>query len=150
MYERSYGDLYDKERTAKDVAAEIRRQIRAAVKAGDLPGDWRYSVRFQRYSGGRAIDVRATSPRPIYGADPTVSNRWGERVRHSETGDYVSAWVDRLTTEARRVRDLLDALHTAHNHNGSDSETDYFDVKYYGLVSLTTVVGVPEWDNTAT
>lgn len=46
--------------SAADIAKLIRRDIRAAIKAGDLPGTAKnYSVRSRSYSGGQAIDVVA-------------------------------------------------------------------------------------------
>jgi len=141
MYERHYGYLYDRDRTVKDDAANIRRHIRSLVKGGMLPADWTYSVRYRTFSGGCSIDVQATSPRPIYAADPR-SQEW---ELHAETGEHVHAWIDKYTRQARAVRDALTDLHNGHNHDGSEIQVDYFDVKFYGQVSITTTAGVPEY-----
>lgn len=57
MYERSYGAKYDKNLSTTQIAALVREEIKAAVKAGTLPAG-KYSVRSQSYSGGSSIDVR--------------------------------------------------------------------------------------------
>lgn len=44
MYERTYGYRYSRDRSAKEDAAMIRADIKALVKAGMLPADWKYSV----------------------------------------------------------------------------------------------------------
>jgi hypothetical protein len=141
MTSRWYGYNYDRERSVKDDAANIRRHIRTMVQAGLLPSDWTYSVRYRRFAGGSSIDVRATSPRPIYAADPHSDGP----VKHAETGAWVTAWVDRLTSEARAVKGTLEDLVNGHNHDGSDTSTDYFDVKFYGDVVLITASDVPKF-----
>jgi len=142
MYERSYGYLYDKGRRVQDDAANIRRHIKTMTKAGALPADWKYSVRYQSFAGGCAIEVRGESPRSIYAADPRA---FREHVRHAETGEWVFGWQDRLTLEAQTVLKALHELHDAHNHDGSDVQSDYFDVKFYGTPSVTVADGVPEY-----
>lgn len=64
---------------------------------------------------------------------------------HAETGEYVHAWKDKLTREARAVLDTLEELHNGYNHDGSDAMTDYFDVKFYGVPTLDTMPGVPRY-----
>lgn len=141
MSDRTYGYLYDRDRPAKQDAANIRRTIRTLAKGGLLPADWTYSVRYRSFANGRAIDVTAMSPRPIYAADPEPMD-W---AKHAETGEYVHAWADRLTLEARAVLDTLQELHDAHNHDGSDIQSDYFDVKFYGVPTLAVCPGVARY-----
>jgi hypothetical protein len=138
MTERSYGYLYDAKRTVVQDAASIRHHLRTMAKAGVLPAGWKYSVRTSHHT---AIDITATSPKPLYAADPE-SLDW---VRHCETGDHVHAWTDRLTAEARTVYDTCEELLAAHNHDGSDTQSDYFDVKFYGHTALRTAEGVARY-----
>lgn len=134
MYERTYGYLYERNRLVKDDAALIRRTIKTLAKGGLIPADWSYSVRYRSYAGGCSIDVKATSPRPIYAAEPdTYEHPWATNV---ETGEQVHAWKDRLTIEARNVLDTLSELHDACNHNGCETQVDYFDVKFYGVPGI--------------
>lgn len=69
IYERHYGYLYDAERTVKEDAANIRRHIKSMQKAGLLPDDWKFSVRYRTASMCRSIDINAVSPHPIMGRD---------------------------------------------------------------------------------
>ena len=142
---RTYGYLYDKGRPQKDDAANMRRHIRTMVKAGVLPAGWVFSVRYRTFAGGCSVDIAATSPQPIYAADPEPR----ESVWNPETGGHVWAWKDRLTLEARAVLDTLEDLHAGHNHDGSDITTDYFDVKFYGGVTLDVVDGVARFEPAA-
>lgn len=90
MYERTYGYLYDRNRSVKEDAALIRRNVKTMTGAGVLPEDWTYSVRYRCFSGGCAIDVRASSPRPVLLMDPGFVAASKER--------------DRLVTVPRRRR----------------------------------------------
>ena len=141
MYERSYGYLYDEHRSVKDDAANIRAHVKTMTKAGLLPADWKYSVRYRTASMCCAIDVSAVSPRPLYAADPNERG-W---AKNYETGEFVTGWKDSLTREARAVFDTLSDLREGHNHDGSEIQFDYFDVKFYGSVNLETVNGVPPY-----
>lgn len=135
MYERTYGYLYERNRLVKEDAALIRRTIKTLTKGGFLPADWTYSCRYRSYSGGCSIDVTAVSPRPIYAAEPdTYGHPWALNI---ETGEHVHAWKDRLTVEARTVLDTLNELHQACNHDGCETQVDYFDVKFYGHAEVS-------------
>lgn len=121
----------------------IRADVKALVKAGMLPADWVYSVRKRSCTHSWSIDVRATSPRPLYAANPsTYDEVW---VKHAETGEMVHGWKDRLTLEAGAVLDTLEDLHRGYNHDGSETQVDYFDVKFYGSVTLDVAAGVERW-----
>lgn len=133
LYERSCGYRYDRDRTVKEDAALIRADIRTLAKAGMLPADWKYSVRFERASMCKSIDVTATSPRPIYVNDP------------ADTARGLTLWSSALTEEAAAVHNALDDLHNAYNHDGSDLSSDYFDVKFYGHAVLCVAEGIEKW-----
>lgn len=157
MYERSYGYLYDRDRLVKADAALIRQTIKTMAGAGVLPADWKYSVRFRRASMMQAIDITALSPRPIRLMDTGYVGAAKERDRYvtlaveGELRPCViragEQWnvrpMDVQTVEARAVEEALQELLNACNHDGSDSMTDHFDVKFYGHPSLDTLDGVP-------
>lgn len=132
MYERSYGSKYaefftnedgtHRWRTAAEIAAAIRADIKAAVKAGDLPKEAKYSVTCENYSGGRSINVVV---RDLPGAwvpadsEEAAPHRWGVE------GNVLS-----LTAKA--VQDKVKEIHGAYNYDGSEAMVDYYDVNYYG------------------
>lgn len=166
MYERSYGDNYDGDRPVKADAALIRAEIKAKVKAGELPADWKYSVRYRTASMCRAIDITATAPRATVkmapdmifgGPDGRVVTvpapiGWDEdyidlSLRPNEV--YEIRWCDAVTDEARNVGDYLRGLLSSYNHDGSDSMIDYFDVKFYGVPTIVTADGVDRFERPA-
>jgi hypothetical protein len=101
-------------RKAKDIAADIRSDLKAAQKDGTIPADVKISVRTRTYAGGRAIDV-------------TLSGWAQDRIREGE-GFY-------MTPEADRVQRAVNHIREAYNRNASDPMVDYFDVDYYGSVT---------------
>jgi hypothetical protein len=97
-------------RKGSEIAADIRRDLKAAQKAGDIPADVKVSVRTRTYAGGRAIDVTLTG--------------WDrERI-------YTTDWF--MTPEAQAVRQTVETIRESYNRDASDSMVDYFDVDYYG------------------
>lgn len=132
--ERIYGPKYHatKDLTKVQVAALIRADIKAAVAARELP-PLVYSVKTHLYSGGGSIDVRVRgfeAPRkgPRF---PVVAPAFARGETDGRSGtDY------RLTPEARLILEKLKAMMDAYNYDGSDIQTDYFDVRFYGDASF--------------
>lgn len=117
---RSYGSRYEetKDLTNKQIAARMRRDIRAAVKAGTIPNE-KYSVRMD----GRSIDIRI--------------NSWTAPV-WDDTDDWEPDSFLRRKHAPKLARTLawLDDLHRSYNYDGSDIMVDYFDVRFYGTAQL--------------
>lgn len=151
MYERHYGARYDEPAryaSAADIAKLIRRDIKAAIAAGDLPGRASdYRVRSDRFSGGQSIHIRLLMP-DLYevckGIVPGSEDGYGARSCgdpwckaggiHADSPHAHHHYI--LSAEGRRVKALLEDIHGAYNHDGSDVMTDYFDVRYYGGVEI--------------
>jgi len=110
-YERSYGQKCESTRNKPltEIAKLIRMDIKVAKNEGKLPADFTCSVRSDR---GTAIDLRwAVSETAVF-----------------EPGMY---GFD-LNEKGREIQDLLEEIHGSYNYDGSDIQTDYFDVRYYG------------------
>lgn len=151
-YEIAYGSRYDGKLSTKEIAARVRAEIKALVKAGSLPPDWKFYVRYRGFAGGTSIDVTAQSPVATYLCAPGWVSA-GPNERHLDLpikGEWKSCiirandqWhVSRDDAEAPGVawvRTLLDGLLRSYNYDGSDIQTDYFNVNFYGHVAVTTV-----------
>lgn len=123
MPDRHYGSKYVKGLSTKDIAARMRAEIKLAVERGELPGKpVSYSVRSRDYN---SIDIAVRGLLGSRDTDENANRREGKRW----------PW---LTDEARRIMGILDTLHNAYNYDGSDIMTDYFDVNYYGGVTIET------------
>jgi hypothetical protein len=128
MYEISYGTKYeatkDLNRTA--IAKLVREDIKAAVKAGTLPRA-KYSVRKRDYAGGGSIDISFSHVE----GDFVLFNE--ERVRFDiATKDREFTYMPIYSEQAKALTDALDAILNAYNFDGSESQVDYFHVRFYG------------------
>jgi len=101
-------------RPNKEVAVDIRRDIKSAVERGELPEGLKFSVKMD--ARGSAIRVR-------------VSGVQNPRIRDDLGRDVTSP-------EAKAIYDKVDRITNAYNRYNSDIQTDYFDTDYYGFVSI--------------
>jgi hypothetical protein len=137
---RWYGAKYDHERRLRttDIAALIRQDIKLAVKLARLaaapgalavpdpftgvPAQIRYSIRSKYFSGGSSIDIFIQHIPDAWGFAEQEDPYW---PGHMET---------RPTPELRALAAALKEIMGAYNHDGSDSMTDHYDVRFYGSV----------------
>ena len=135
MYERSYGYRYEEAAGSPvAIARLIRRDVKQAVEEGLLPARWSYSVR----SDDLAIDVEV---RDCPDAWQVCNGGHGCRdvwcaARNDPTYAHAATAHEILTDEASAARMTLERIHGAYNHDGSEIQTDYFDVRYYGHVEF--------------
>lgn len=137
MYERSYGYRYEevaRYSSPGEIAKLIRRDIKQAVEEGLLPSRWSYSVR----SDSLAVDVEvrdcADAFQPCDGGQK-CHNVWCS-ARNDPLYAHGATPHEVLTDDAEAARMTLKRIHGAYNHDGSEIQTDYFDVRYYGGVSF--------------
>jgi hypothetical protein len=129
--ERWYGPKYDASEgylSAAEIAKRVRTEIKAQVKAGNLPAEATYSVTCENYSMGRSVNVEIRD----------LPDAW--KVASFATfgvlpGDAV------LTAKAEQVEKQVEAIRSAWNYDGSDIRTDYFDVNYYGSTKVESEWG---------
>lgn len=123
-YTVAYGNKYEETKNLdiKEVAKLVRRDIRAAIKKGDLP-KIKVSVKISRYSGGQSLDATVKEAPYAIMRDPT-----------EEELSFGEDWK-RLTKETLRVEGILEAIVKAYNYDGNDIQTDYFNVRFYSHVS---------------
>lgn len=111
-----------------DIAKLVRADIKAAVKAGEIP-DVKYGVRIERFSGGTAIRVNTTIPGPdgVPSTDP-------RSVAYQRDGGMTYGRT--YTVEMSALSDKLQGIVDAYNFDDSDSMTDYFHVRFYSSVNI--------------
>ncbi|SIC95820.1 Uncharacterised protein [Mycobacteroides abscessus subsp. abscessus] len=138
MSARAYGARYDSALSLTDIAAKIRTDIRAAIKAGKLPGSpVRYSVRAENHI---AVEIRVQDWPQAWtdctGTVPGTNNlcRWAHCAAAGNSAHGQQHQV--LTAQARTVEETLKAIHRQYNFDGSDMQADVSDVNYYGGVEI--------------
>lgn len=124
MYERSYGYRYaelGEHPSAAEIAKAIRADIKQAVGEGLLPDRWTYSVRSDHGSTYQSVDIYVQD---CVDAHQPCDGGYAHAAEAHEV----------LTEEAEAARMTLERIHGAYNHDGSEIQVDYFDVRYYGHV----------------
>lgn len=135
MYQRVYGEKYNrvpKHAPTKDIAKAIREDIKLARKiAKQASGD--SDIKLADPIGDAPIEIKYGVYVPHYGSI-TIEVRhipadwgWVTEERNGYTGQFPSEALRTLGRE-------LAAVMGAYNHDGSDTMTDYFDVRFYGHV----------------
>lgn len=115
---RWYGEKYERDLDVKEIAVRLRQ----AIKDWDFPG-LKVKVKIDRYSMGQSLDVTITElPAGLQLVNPLYF-----KPDHNRGYD-----VPRYSPQLAAIRDHLDHLRRMWNHDGSDSQTDHFDVNYYG------------------
>lgn len=135
MTEIAYGAKYERGRDITEIAKLVRADIKAAIKAGDLPKGTKCSVRVSRFSGGRSLTVTVKALPGINGLN------WyrldAEKAEpHQYPGNFPQHARAIYSPEGTRVVKLLEAMVEAYNFDGSDTQTDYFHVNFYKTIDF--------------
>jgi hypothetical protein len=131
-YKRIYGKKYDTDLDITDIAKAVRKDIKQAIKAGDLP-QLKCSVRISRFAGGRSLNVYVKS------FDGPVINPEFIRLEKEHPHEYYiarSRGVDRFTDKAGNALELLKTIVGSYNMDGSDVQSDYFCVNFYSTIDF--------------
>ena len=148
MYERRYGSRYHetKDLRPQEIAKLIRLDIKAAKAEGRLPADLNTSVRFRWSTHSPAIDVTVRDAVELWERCPGYRLTPG-----TDTGVGCPAYGcpatyqhDRLTDEGERINAILESILNAYNYDGSEHQVDYFDVRFYGHVTVESATA-REW-----
>lgn len=130
MTTTNYGEKYaaTKDLTRVEIAKLIRADIKAAVAVGSLPKA-KYSVTCERFSGGGSIDITVAKVEGI-----SVHN--AERLLFEHDHPHAYCRLDRFSVEMAGAIAKLERIHADYNYDGSDIQSDYFNVRYYGRVTV--------------
>lgn len=133
---RVYGSKYDENLNTTEIAKRFRADVKEAIKAGDLPKDLKMSVKTSYFAGGSAIRVSIKA-----GAKgPVVNPLYVVHAGHSRGG------YPYLMPEATKLKDKVEEMLEAYNHNGSDIQSDYFDYKFYSTVEYDSALTSDEYE----
>jgi len=120
-----------------EVAKRVRVNLKNAQDMECLPPEMTWTVNVRRFAGGQAIDVVLTGmPDSWTYKQPGLAEDYLNRVpRHGG-----------LTEQAEAAREWAKAMLQSYNRDDSDVQTDYFDVHFYGDVTLHDEAA-QWWDN---
>jgi hypothetical protein len=131
QYDIVYGAKYEqtKNMSNKEVAKIIRTEIRTYMK--QFGKKYKVSVKLHHYN---SINVTVTPNEEI---NP-FSKGYTNAIINDETRDYLytNSLNQRYNLELSKILDDLDDIKEAYNYDGSDIQTDYFNVRFYGSVQF--------------
>lgn len=125
----AYGSKYDatKNLNRAEIAKLIRADIKALVADGTLPKA-KYSVRVRSFSGGGAIDIKYS-----HVVEDGFMLHNAERLEFDIVhGSREFTRLPLYSERATHITKTLDSIMSAYNFDGSDSQSDYFHVRFYG------------------
>lgn len=123
-----YGNKYDRTLDVAEIAKRIRAEIKDQIKRELLP-DLKASVRTRRFAGGEAIDVEITAF-PCAVLNP-------ERLAFERANPLAGCTLPRYNARASAALRQIQAIVDGYNYDGSDSQSDYFEVNFYGHVEIS-------------
>jgi hypothetical protein len=127
MYEKTTGTKYQAGRDIAEVAKLVRKDLKAAQVAGELPTDATFAVRVDRFSGGQSLDVTI-----IGMPDSWTYNQPGLEPNYAEYIPAHGGQTDQATAAVRKIERIV----FAYNYDGSDIQSDYFNVNFYSRVKI--------------
>jgi len=125
-----YGSKYDSSLDIAVIAKLVRADIKAAIKAGELPAGIKVGVTISRFAGGRSLDAKIKAM-PGHVLNP-ARVKWEADNPHAYPGGAPS----RHSAAAKGAVEKIKAIVDAYNYDGSDLMTDYFHVNFYGGVEV--------------
>jgi hypothetical protein len=130
-----------RELSCKDIAARIRADIKEALKAGRLPSGVRVRCYMPHHG---SIEVRVTElPDGFPVLNPKFAlwcKEHGRSDGDSWDGPWAHGYRDTRSDEVNALLDALGSIHAAYNRDNSDSQSDYFDVRYFGRAEIDGAV----------
>lgn len=122
----------------KEVTALIRKEARETVTEWNAKnaaiGKVKVSVTMPHYG---AIDARISVSKELWGLYNEYGNvAYAQRLR--ERVEDIESLGERFLPLIKlyELRDAIEAIRNQYNYNNSDTQTDYFDVRYYGSTAL--------------
>jgi hypothetical protein len=129
------GSKYNKDLRITDITKLVRADIKAAIEAGELP---EMKVGVRKHNNSIVVDVKecAALRGNFYNEAQASLTAWGvdfsRAVRIAADGTHMHS--GRLSVDATRVNEKIQAILDAYNFDGSDIMSDYFHVNFYTTI----------------
>ena len=132
---KTVGKKYNKRLDVIEIAKLIKKDVKRYFP------QIKVSVQTRRYTGGRSIDIKITQlPFNPY-KEEFIKNydNWNSYSleKYGNRGDVQYRYTQEYLNLKQGVRNIMDS----YNYDNSDTMTDYFDVNFYGDVTLDYDVG---------
>jgi len=115
------------------IAKLVRKEIASYIKARNLKG-LKVSTTTSRFSGGQSLDIRVKDIPFGYAVFTQAYLDVTENFTNFDTvhdSRHPDSRITVLTEQHKKVLDDLKAIGSKYNRTNIDSQSDYFEVKYY-------------------
>lgn len=127
MTEMTKGAKFEAGMDIAEIAKRVRKDLKAAQAAGELPADATFSVTIDRFSGGQSLGVTILGmPDSWTYVSPGLEPNYAENIPAN------GGQTDEATAATRKVEGIV----FAYNYDGSDIQSDYFNVNFYSSVKI--------------
>jgi hypothetical protein len=125
---RTEGSKYNDSLNVVEIAKLIRKDLTAAVKAGQLPKGIKFGVTVQKFSMGCSLTIAVkTFPGQVLNPARVLAGELGgvhgEYSGNAPRNFHCEQWA--------RVERTLEGIANAYNRTASDSQTDYHNTNFY-------------------
>lgn len=110
----------------KEIAKNIRNDLKQAEAAGYLPKGYKYSVKTRNHN---AIDIEINGM-------PKDSEKYNYNIRQTSYGYHFYEVHTELKPEYKDVVEKVQAISNSYNYDTSNSMVDYFNKGFYGSVKV--------------
>jgi hypothetical protein len=125
------GSKYQQGRDIAEVAKDVRKDLRAAVKARQLPKGFKASVRIERYSMGRSLNVVVKAAPGVQIFNDTYLAAMGKGLSWPPSDRAAWPKHGRFTAEGVALQKTVEDICNAYNYDRSDSMTDYYNTAFH-------------------
>lgn len=115
---------------------EIAKRMRADVKALKLPAGFKVRIWIERFAGGQSIDLRVDEVPEGFKFWSVKMAAWRKQFGDNFDHRAPLRGDEQHSAEYNELRGKLDAIYMAYKRDNSDSQSDYFNVNFYGSVGF--------------
>jgi hypothetical protein len=128
--QRTEGSKYTGFRSVVDIAKDIRKDIKEAIRLHELPSDLKVSVRSRYYAGGQSIDIDWSAGKGTHQLTCGYhrGRPWADCASSCDPEYYMQVGLSSLGEHIERK---LKEIANAYNYDNSDVQVDYFDTLFY-------------------
>lgn len=127
------GSKYDetKDLDIKQIAQLVRKDIKLAMKNGELAGVVKVSVKIDRFSMGQALDIKVTEFSGQFYNPDYIRATQNFSDYHNDEVHEVNRSAGRHSSAAKSALKQLEDIGNAYNRDNSDSMSDYSDINFF-------------------
>lgn len=130
------GEKYNTKMTTKEIAKAVRDEVKAALKSGALPAGAKISVRLDQ--GSTSSSIYVTVKELPEGVCCPFTAEYLTYYKEARPRGFVEPFrgENRFVPPVAKMLRTLEEMLNAYNRDRSDTQSDYFNRRFWDNVSL--------------